>query len=420
VPALYASQVDPHEGLQQSSHRTAGSHQRTRRALVAAEVGVALVLLVNAGLLLGSMRRLFAVDSGFDGSHVVTVQIQESGQRYRKDPDRLRFFDQALERVRQVPGVISAGFTSQLPLSGDQDVYGMTFEADNNNSETFFKYNVTPGYLETMRIPLVAGRLLNERDMLPDSPRAVVINESFVKRKLPGQNPIGRLVCLRCGLGQDGSPWSTIVGVVGDVRQLSLELNSEDAVYVPSSRWYWAETTMSLVVRTRGEAASLVPAIRSAIWSVDKDQPIGRTATMQTLVTASQAQRRFAMIIIEAFALVALLLAAIGLYGVLAGSVTERRREIGVRVALGATPAMILRLVVRQGLGLTLVGVAGGILGAIAASRALISLLFATSRLDPTTYLEASALLVAISIIACWLPAWRAAHVDPAITLRAE
>lgn len=276
------------------------------------------------------------------------------------------------------------------------------------------------GYLETMGIRLVAGRLLNERDMRPDSPRVVVVNESFAKRKLPGQNAIGHLVCLRCGLGKDGSPWSTIVGVVGDVRQLSLELKSEDAVYLPSSRWYWAETTMSLVVRTRGEATSLVPAIRSAIWSVDKDQPIARVATMQALVTASQAQRRFAMIIIEAFALVALLLAATGLYGVLAGSVTERTQEIGVRVALGATPALILRLVVRQGLGLTLLGVASGMLGAVAASRALISLLFGISGLNPTTYLEASALLVAISIIACWLPAWRAAHVDPAITLRAE
>jgi putative ABC transport system permease protein len=325
-----------------------------------------------------------------------------------------------LERVRQVPGVVSAGFTSQLPLSGDRDVYGMTFEADNNRSEAFFKYNVTPGYLETMRVPLVTGRLFDEQDMLPDSPRTVVINESFAKRKMPGQNPVGRRVCLRCGLGQDGSPWSTIVGVVGDVRQLSLELKSEDAVYVPSSRWYWAETTMSLVVRTRGDAASLVPAIRSAIWSVDKNQPIVRVATMPTLVTASQAQRRFAMIIIEAFALVALVLAATGLYGLLAGSVTERTREIGVRVALGATPAQILRLVVRQGLGLTLVGVAGGMFGAIAASRALISLLFGISRLDPITYLEACALLVGVSIIACWLPAWRAAQVDAAITLRSE
>jgi putative ABC transport system permease protein len=420
VPALYASGTDSRDGLQGSSRRTTGRHQLTRRALVAAEVGVALVLLVSAGLLLGSMRRLFAIDPGFDASHVVTMQVQESGRRYRRDPDRLRFFDQALERVRQVPGVVSAGFASQLPLSGDRDVYGMMFEADSNNTEGFFKYNVTPGYLETMRIPLVAGRLLNEQDMLSDSPPAVLINESFARRKFPGQDSIGRRVCLRCGLGQDGSPWSTIVGVVGDVRQLSLELKSEDAVYVPSSRWYWAETTMSLVVRARGDAASLVPAIRSAIWSVDKDQPIVRVATMQTLVTASEAQRRFAMIIFEAFAVVALLLAATGLYGVLAGSVTERTREIGVRVALGATPALILWLVVRQGVGLALVGVAGGMLGAVAASRALISLLFGISPLDPSTYVEASILLVGISVIACWLPAWRAAQVDPAITLRAE
>ncbi len=319
-----------------------------------------------------------------------------------------------------MPGVVSAGFTSQLPLSGDRDVYAMNFEGEHTNSEAFFKYDVTPGYFEAMRIPLVAGRLLNAQDMLPESPRAVVINESFAKRKLAGQNPIGHLVCLRCGQGKDGSPWSTIVGMVGDVRQLSLELKSEDAVYVPTSRWYWAETTMSLVVRGRGDAAALVPAIRSAIWSVDKDQPIVRVAAMQTLVTASQAQRRFAMIVIEAFALLALLLAATGLYGVLAGSVTERTREIGVRAALGATPATILGLVMWQGVGLTLVGVGGGILGAVAASRALISLLFGVSRLDPTIYVETSSLLVAVSILACWLPAWRAAHVDPAVTLRAE
>jgi len=420
VPALYASRTDSHEGLQGSSRRTVRTHLWTRRVLVAAEVSITLVLLVSAGLLVGSMRRLFAVDPGFDASHVVTVQIQESGQRYRKDADRLRFFDEALERVRQIPGVVSAGFTSQLPLSGESDVYGMMFEGETNNSEAFFRYNVTSGYFETMRIPLVAGRLLNEQDMLPDSPRVVVINESFAKRKLPGQNPIGRRVCLRCGLGKDGSPWATIVGVVGDVRQLSLELKSEDAVYIPSSRWYWAETTMSLVVRARGDAASLVPAIRSAVWAIDKDQPIVRVATMQALVTASQAQRRFAMIILETFALVALVLAATGLYGVLAGSVTERTREIGVRAALGATPTTIVRLVVGQGVWLTLAGIAGGMLGAVAASRALISLLFGISPLDPATYLETSALLVGISIIACSLPAWRAARVDPAITLRAE
>ena len=420
VPALYASRTDAHEGLQGTSRRTARSSHWTRRALVAAEVGVALVLLVSAGLLLGSMGRLFAIDPGFDASHVLTLQVQESGQRYRRDADRLRFFDLALERVREVPGVISAGFTSQLPLSGDQEVYGMMFEAENTNSEAFFKYNVTPGYFETMRIPLVAGRLLNDGDMRPDSPRVVVINESFARRKLPGQNAIGRRVCLRCGLGQDGSPWSTVVGVVGDVRQLSLELTTENAVYLPSSRWYWAETTMSLVVRTRGDATSLVPAIRRAVWSVDKDQAIVRVATMQQLVTASQAQRRFAMIIFEAFALVAVILAATGLYGVVAGSVTERTRELGLRSALGATPPAILLLVVGEAVWLTLAGVAAGILGAVAASRALISLLFGISRLDPATYLETSALLVGISIVACWLPAWRAAHVDPAITLRAE
>jgi putative ABC transport system permease protein len=317
--------------------------------------------------------------------------------------------------------VVSAGFTTQLPLSGDNDVYGMQFETDNTpNAEAAFRYAVSPGYLEAMKIPLIAGRYLTDQDMAQDAPRAVIINESFAKRKLPGVNPIGRLICVRCGQGRDGSPWSTIVGVVGDVRQLSLELKPVDAVYIPSSRWYWGDQLMTLVVRTRGDAASFTPALRSVIWSVDKDQPIVRVATMQKLVTASQAERRFAMIVFEAFALVALLLAATGLYGILAGSVTERTREIGVRAALGATPGMILGFVVRQGVWLTIVGMVVGLAIAMATSRALISLLFGISRLDPMTYAEVTALLLGVSVVACWIPAWRAAHVDPAITLRAE
>ena len=421
VPGAYASRTDPHDGLQQTSLRTIGGHQWTRRGLVMAEVAVALVLLVGAGLLVNSLKRLFSVDAGFDASNVITMQVQESGRRYRKDEDRRRFFEEAVRRVREVPGVLSAGFTNQLPLSGDQDVYGMQFETDDNpNAEAGFRYAVTAGYFEAMRIPLVAGRYLTEQDMAQDAPRVVVINESFARRKLPGVNPIGRRVCVRCGLGGDGSPWSTIVGVVGDVRQLSLELKPVDAVYIPFSRWYWGDQLMTLVVRTRGDAASLTPALRSAIWAVDKDQPVVRIATMQTLVTASQAQRRFAMIIFEAFALVALMLAAIGLYGVLSGSVTERTREIGVRTALGATRLDILALVLRQGMTMTIVGVVFGLAGAFAATRALVSLLFGVTRLDPITYAGVVVILLGISAVACWLPARRATRIDPMVALRYE
>jgi ABC-type antimicrobial peptide transport system permease subunit len=204
------------------------------------------------------------------------------------------------------------------------------------------------------------------------------------------------------------------------VKQTSLTVSQQDAFYTETTQWAWVDTAQSLVVRTRGDAVTLVPAIRKAIWSVDKDQPIVRVATMDALLATSQAERHFALILFEAFGGVALILAAIGIYGILAGSVTERMREIGVRAALGASRRNILALVLRQGMTLTGIGVVLGLAGAIAASRTLTSLLFGISRFDPITYIGVIALLTSISAIACWIPAWRAAQVDPSITFRVE
>lgn len=204
------------------------------------------------------------------------------------------------------------------------------------------------------------------------------------------------------------------------MKQASLALNEPDAFYTSTSQWAWVDSVQSLVVRTKSDAAGLIPAVRSAIWSVDKDQPIVRVATMENLLTKSEAERHFVLTLLEAFGLVALALAAIGIYGVLSFSVAERLREIGVRAALGATPRNILLLVVSQGMTLTFVGIAIGLGAAMLASQALITLLFATSPLDPLTYLGVIALLVGASGIACALPAWRATQVDPSITLRAE
>ena len=419
VPAFQSSRGNLHGSMQQSSRRTIGSHQWTRRTLVVSEVALALVLLVSAGLLLRSLQRLFAIDPGFDASHVLTMQVEESGHRYDKDPARLLFFDQALEAVRAVPGVLSAGFTGQLPLSGDYEVYGAQMENETRGQgEGLLRYAVTAGYLQTMRIPLRSGRFFDIHDTA-DSAKVAIINESLAKRKLPNQDAVGKRICVRCNPG-DESRWYTIVGVVGDVRQTSLELKDNDAVYLPNSQWYWADREMSLVVRARGDAASLAPAIRSAIWSIDKDQPIVRVATMEHLLAQSQAERRFALVLFEAFALVALLLAATGIYGVLAGSVAERMREIGVRAALGASRASIVRMILGQAMTLTGIGVMLGLLGAAIASRALLSLLFGVSRLDPVTYGGVIVMLVGVSAIACSIPAWRAARVDPSITLRAE
>jgi len=269
--------------------------------------------------------------------------------------------------------------------------------------------------METMGIPLGRGRLLNEPDVA-GSPQAVLISESLAKREFHGQDPIGK----RVHIGPTDRPWYTVVGVVGDVRQASLAESDPDAVYITASQSWFADEAMSLVVSTRGDAAALAPDIRKAIWSVDKDQPIVRVATMDDLLAASAAERRFALVLFEVFGVVALMLAAAGIYGVLSSSVTERTREIGIRSALGASRRSILESVVRQGMMLTGLGVVIGLIGAVAASHTLITLLFGVSQLDPITYLAVIALLLAAAVLSSYIPARRATKVDPIVALRYE
>jgi predicted permease len=417
IPALHASRADLRVGLQQSSSRSSGEHRATRGALVIAEVALALVLLVSAGLLLRSLQRVFAVDVGFDSSNLLTMQVQESGRRFDTDSARYQFFDEALLAARRVPGVTAAAFTSLLPLSGDLDIYGVHFERDRDrsNDDAALRYAVTPDYFEVMGIPLRRGRLLDSHDGVGALPVAL-LNESFAKRTFRDEDPIGQ----RFHFGPDNGPWYTIVGVVGDVKQASLAVTQQNAIYVTPRQWAWGDKLMSLVIRSPRDPGALAPEVRRAIWSVDKDQPIVRVATVQQLVERSAVERRFALTLFEAFALAALSLAAIGIYGVLSGSVAERTREIGVRSALGASRRDILALVARQGMALTVVGIFIGLGGAMAASRMLVTLMFGVSRLDPVTYTGVVALLLGVSAIACWIPAWRAARVDPSITLRAE
>ena len=280
IPALQAARNDPNQDLQLGSRRTAGGHRRTRSALVVAEVALALVLLVSSGLLLRSLERLFSVTAGFDSSGLLTMQVHTAGRRFGTDSTTYRFFAQALEAVRQVPGVTAAALTSQLPLSGDLDMYGVQFDPvptdDPGELRGTFRYAVSPGYLEIMRIPLRRGRLLSERDDAR-APLVALISESMAKRRLSGRDPIGQR--LRIGSG----PLYTVVGVVGDVKQMSLALNESDAVYTTATQWRFADNAMSLVVRARDNGAMLAPAIRQAVWSVDKDQPIVRLATMDDL-----------------------------------------------------------------------------------------------------------------------------------------
>ena len=419
IPALHASRGDLNAKLQQSSRRTAGGHQWMRRALVIAEVSLALVLLVGAGLLFRSLSRLFAIDPGFNTSQLLTLQVQASGTGF-DDEKTHRFFAQSLDAVRELPGVSAAAFSSQLPLSGDlDDGYGVQFESSMNNAQEnrgAFRYAVSPGYLETMSIPLRHGRLLNAHDTA-NTPPVVLISESLAKSKFQDQDPIGQ----RLRLGANDGPWCTVVGVVGDVRQTSLAVSQTNAVYITTDQWrLFADRALWLVVRARSDAAELAPAIRQAIWSVDKDQPIVRVATMDQRLASSAAERRFALILFEAFGFVAVVLVAIGLYGVLSASVTERSREIGVRLALGAQKRDVLFLILRQGLTLTLVGVSFGLLASWAVTRLLTNLLYGTSATDPLVFAGVATLLIVVALLACYVPARRAMKVDPLVILRYE
>jgi predicted permease len=419
VPALHVSRRDLYGDTQRSARRTTGGHRLTRGTLVVAEVALALVLLVSAGLLLRSLERLFAVAPGFVPERGITMQVQLSGHRYDDDGATLRFYEQALDAVRRVPGVASASFTSQLPLSGDFDKYGVRSEfapqARADDDWSAFRYAIMPGYIETTGIRLLRGRPLSAVDGSA-APRAALVSESLVKHRLEGREPIGQ----RIHIGGDEEPWYTIVGVVGDVKQTSLAMGAADAVYIAPAQWRFVDRAMWLVVRARGDAASLAPALQRAIWSIDKDQPIVRVSTLEALVAASAAERRFALTLFEAFALAALALSATGIFGVVSGSVTERLREIGVRAALGASRGDILGMVVKQGMALTALGVVLGLLGGAAASRALSAMLFGISASDPLTYIGVVLVLASVAAVACAIPAWRAARVDPTITLRAD
>ena len=427
VPAIHIKRDDLQSGLQRNSRSSVGGHAWTRRSLVVIEVAFALILLVSAGLLMRSMQRLLTVDPGFRPSHLLTMQVQSFGHQFDDLPSapgmgssrRLRFFEQALDAVRRVSGVQQAAFTSLLPLSDDPSVggsYGAQFEdEDPQTGHNVFRYAVSPDYCQTMSLHLLSGRCLDERDTAA-APQSALISESLAKSHFGAQDPLGK----RLHVGPRDRPWYSIVGIVGDVKQTSLAINQPDAVYISTEQSWFPDDTLSFVIRTRDDATALVPAVESAIWSVDKSQPIVRVMTMDRMVAITEAERRFVLILFEAFGMVALMLAAVGIYGVLSGNVAERAREIGVRAALGASRGDILALILRDGMQLTAFGIAIGLCGAFAATQGLRTLLYGTSLLDPLAWTGVVVILVSVSAIACWAPAWHASRADPLITLRAE
>jgi len=420
VPAFATARPDLFAALRPGGRATGLRSRRFARAtLVTGEIALALMLLFGAGLLMRSLHRLLSVNPGFDPAGLLTMEVQTTGPRYQEDPAIRGFFDRARDAVTQIPGVEHAGWTSQLPLGGNFDRYGVQIEgvvlANPANAPSADRYAVTPGYLEAMRIPVQRGRAITEADGTA-APKIVLINQTFAAVAWPNSNPIGA----RLQVGGPDRPWWTVVGIVGDVRHTSLDEKQAPQIYLPEAQWFSADDAMVLTARTHGDPAQLASAIRAAIRSVDATLPILRVATMEEVVSATAQQHRFAFVLFQVFAVVALLLAAAGIYGVLAGSVTERTRELGIRAALGASRNGLLALVLRQGLALTATGLALGALGSLLLSRFLQRLLFGVGSTDPLTFGWVVAVLMAVALIACWAPAWRATRVSPLEAIRGE
>jgi putative ABC transport system permease protein len=416
VPALRGSGQEMRAALAAAGAGAVGRRRSLAGLLVVGDLALALVLLIGAGLMLQSLYRLMAVDPGFDSRRLLAAEISASGPRYREDGKVLAFYQQALERVRALPGVEAAAVTSQLPLGGNFDSYGITLEdnprAGEGDMPAAQRFAVSPDYLATMRIPLLAGRAFTAGDRA-GSPAVVLVDRTFAQRVWPGCEPLGR----RVRLGDPEGPWRTVVGVVGDVRHLGLDEPPAMQLYLPEAQW--VDTDMVLAVRTRTEPRALAGAVRRAIWAVDRDRPITKLAAMDDIMQVSLARRLLILRLLAVFAGIAVLLAMVGIYGVLSQSVAARTREIGMRIALGASPRRIVSLVVRDGARQVAAGLALGAGLALALTRFLGSLLFGVTAQDPMTYACVALVLAAVAMAAAYLPARRAARLDPMTSTRA-
>ena len=424
-PALQASRPDLQDVLKDSAKGSAGgARTRMRAVLVVAEVAVALVLLAGAGLLLRSFQRLVAVDPGFDPQRLLTMQVwlpvpnDNAKGRYATQQQRVGFYDRALAAVRQVSGVTGAALVSRLPYSGRTDsrfkIEGRPV-ADAQLLPSAELRLVSPDYFRTMAIPVLQGEAMPDgADSL--SSTYAMVNRTLAEREWKGESPVGRRIQLQL-FGGEG-PWVTIVGVVNDVRQGAPDQPPLPEFYV--SYRLCAGQQMSLVARTTGDPDALADRIVGAIRSVDPTQPVFGVTSMDRLLANAEAERRFSLLLLSLFAAIALLLSSLGIYGVMAYSTSQRRHEIGIRMALGAATPDVLRLVLRQGMRLVLIGLAIGLFGAWALSRVLAGQLYGISARDPITYAAVATLLGAVAFAATWLPARRATRVDPMISLRSE
>jgi len=421
VPALQASKPDLNESLKESGRSaTSGvERRRVRSALVVVEVALSLVLLIGAGLMIKSFSELQKVDLGFNPDRLLSMNIQLSRTKYA-GPLSTQFFRQLIERVEAMPGVESAGattaiFIDALPNSTNFTVEGKPPVPTAEQIETPVD-SVTPSYFRTMGIALLNGREFSEQDGLETTPVAI-INDTFAKRFWPGEDPIGK----RFKFGDTGSnaPWMTIVGVVGDMRRTGLDVAVRCETFLPYTQRRFIGF-LSLVVRAKSNPAAVATAVRDEVWAIDPGQPVSHIRTMDQLLDGMMAQRRLNMVLFALFGGVALILAAVGIYGVISYSVTQRTHEIGIRMALGAGRADVLKLIIRNGMTLVLIGIAKGLIAAFALTRLMTTLLFGVSPTDLSTFAAISGILSAVALAACTVPALRAIKVDPMIALRYE
>ncbi|MCU1273165.1 MAG: hypothetical protein JWO48_596, partial [Bryobacterales bacterium] len=420
IPALDASRFDPNEALKETGKSNTGNPRSrgVRNLFVITEMALALVLLVAAGLMIKSFFRLQAVDPGFDAKNLLTMRVLLPDTKYKEDNQRVAFFRNAVEQIEKLPGVSSASAISFLPFADLGAATGFTIEgrpAPAAGQGPVTDVRVTDEkYFQTMNIPVLAGRTFNVQEATEDR-HVIVINETLARKYFQGENPLGKRLLV--SMKAVAEP-TEVIGVVGDAKYDKLEGE-------PRAMIYWAHpqlgySGMTIIARTAGEPMSLAPAAQRVIQSIDPDQPVSDVRTMESWIGNSVARARFGTVLLALFGVVALMLAAIGIYGVISYSVTQRTHEIGIRMALGAKPGDVLRMVIKQGMAVSVLGIALGIVGAFAATRVLASMLYEVAPTDPLTFVSIPLLLSLVALLASYIPARRATKVDPMEALRYE
>ncbi len=422
APATQASHFNLNDTLKEGGRDSgAGARgKRLRSSLVIAEVAVSFILLIGAGLLINSFMHLRNLDPGFRADHLLTLNVDLSEVKYPDVPRRTAFFDEVIRRVRELPGVQSVAAAGNLPFTYNGDSMGIAAEGipdpPSDQWPDVIYRTIGPGYFNTMGIPLLRGRDFTDQDTL-DNTLGVVISEKTAKHYWPNEDPIGKR--LKPGATTSKSPWRTVIGVAKDVRQNDFIAEPKMQMYF-SFRQVQSMTANALIVRTTVDPLTLASPVRNAIWSVDKDQPVSNVNSMEHIVARAVARQRFSMLLLAIFAALALVLAAVGIYGVMSYSVAQQTREIGIRIALGAKRSDVLAMTVKNGLKLVGVGLVVGVIVAFALTRVMSSLLFGISATDPLTFISIAMVLFGVALLASYIPALRATKIDPMLALRAQ